>query len=124
MKYANEKWEYVSTLQDIPERYKFDCINNIVVAKLKSNKLDGIYSDLERAIELCRAVFGEESEAYAIQLHNRGRAFQLDGKYDEAKQNYLDAIALHTKVKGTPIAKTVQYLIETNNQITDAELDL
>ena len=124
LKYANEKWEYVSTLQDIPERYKFDCINNIVVAKLKSNKLDGIYYDLDRAIELCRAVFGEESEAYSIQLHNRGRAFQLDGKYDEAKQNYLDAIALHTKVKGSPMAKTVQYLMETNNQITDAELDL
>lgn len=124
LKYANEKWEYVSTLQDVPERYKFDCINNIVVAKLKSNKLDGIYYDLDRAIELCRAVFGEESEAYAIQLHNRGRAFQLDGKYDEAKQNYLDAIALHTKVKGSPMAKTVQYLMETNNQITDAELDL
>lgn len=124
LKYANEKWEYVSTLQDVPERYKFDCINNIVVAKLKSNKLDGIYYDLDRAIELCRAVFGEESEAYSIQLHNRGRAFQLDGKYDEAKQNYLDAIALHTKVKGSPMAKTVQYLMETNNQITDAELDL
>ena len=44
--------------------------------------------------------------------------------YDEAKQNYLDAIALHTKVKGSPMAKTVQYLMETNNQITDAELDL
>lgn len=124
LKYANEKWEYVSTLQDVPGRYKFDCINNIVVAKLKSNKLDGIYYDLDRAIELCRAVFGEESEAYAIQLHNRGRAFQLDGKYDEAKQNYLDAIALHTKVKGSPMAKTVQYLMETNNHITDAELDL
>lgn len=124
LKYAKEEWKYVSTLQDVPERYKFDCINNVVVAKLKSNKLDGIYYDLDKAIELCRAVFGEESEAYAIQLHNRGRAFQLDGKYDEAKQNYLDAIALHTKVKGSPMAKTVQYLMETNNQITDAELDL
>lgn len=124
LKYALEKWAYISTIPDIPERYKFDSINNVVVAKLKSNRLDGIYEDMNQAARLCRNVFGEESEAYAIQLHNRGRALQLEHKFDDAKRYYLDAIALRSKIKGVPMAKTVQYLIETNNQITDAELDL
>lgn len=124
LKYALEKWAYISTISDIPERYKFDSMNNVVVAKLKSNRLDGIYEYLDQAALLCRNVFGEESEAYAIQLHNRGRVLQLEHKFDDAKRYYLDAIALRSKIKGAPMAKTVQYLIETNNQITDAELDL
>lgn len=124
LKYALEKKEYVSYLSDVPERFRFDCINNIVVAKLKSNKLDGIYEDWNMAALLCRNVFGEDSEVYAIQLHNKGRALQLEHKYDDAKHYYLDAIALHTKVKGYPMPTTVKYLIETNEQITDAELDL
>lgn len=124
LKYALEKKEYISAIPNIPERVSFDCMNNIVVAKLKSNKLDGIYDDWNMSAQLCINVFGQESEAYAIQLHNRGRAFQLDGKYDEAKKNYLEAIALHRKVKGVPMSKTIQYLMETNNQIADAELDL
>lgn len=124
LKYALEKWFYISTIPNIPERYKFDSMNNVVVAKLKSNRLDGIYGDMDQTALLCRNVFGQESEAYAIQLHNRGRALQLEHKFDDAKRYYLDAIALRSKIKGAPMAKTVQYLIETNNQITDAELDL
>lgn len=107
LKYALEKWAYISTIPDIPERYKFDALNNVVVAKLKSNRLDGIYEDMDLAALLCRNVFGEESEAYAIQLHNRGRALQLEHKFDDAKRYYLDAIALRSKIKGAPMAKTV-----------------
>lgn len=124
LKYAIEKQEYISAIPDVPERFRFDCMNNIVVAKLKSNKLDGIFEDWSVAAQLCRNVFGEESEVYAIQLHNKGRALQLEHKYDDAKQHYLDAIALHTKVKGKPMPNTVQYLIETENQIVEHELDL
>lgn len=124
LKYALEKNDYISTIPDVPERFRFDCINNIIVAKLKSTKLEGIYDDWEIAEVLCRNVFGEDSEAYAIQLHNKGRALQLEHKYDEAKQLYLAAIALHTKVKGEPMPNTVKYLMETNQEIIDAELDL
>lgn len=124
LKYAIEDWNYVSILPDFSERYKFDCINNLVVAKLKSNKLDGIYDDLEKAAELCRIVFGEESETYAIQLHNKGRALQLSGRHDEAKEEYLRSIALYTKFKGAPMPKTVRYLMETEEQLVDYELDL
>lgn len=124
LKYALEKNDYISTIPDVPERFRFDCINNIIVAKLKSNKLDGIFDDWDIAEALCRNVFGEDSEAYAIQLHNKGRALQLEHKYDDAKQLYLAAIALHTKVKGEPMPNTVKYLMETNQQIIDAELDL
>lgn len=124
LKYALEKKEYFSTIPHVPDLLRFHCMNNIVVAKLKSNKLDGIYEDWDMAELLCRNLFGEESEEYGIQLHNKGRALHLEHKYDEAKRYYLDAIALQIKVKGHPIPNTVKYLSETNEQITDAELDL
>ncbi len=124
LKYALENLEYISTLSAIPERYKFNCLNNVVVAKLKSNKLDGIYEDLEKAEMLCRNVFGEESETFAVVLHNKGRAFQLDGKYEDAKRLYLAAINLHTKTTGSPGPNTAKYLMETEKMLVDYELDL
>lgn len=124
LKYATERWALIDTIPNFPDREKFDCINNIIVAKLKANKLDGIYEEWDMAAQSCRNAYGEESERYAILLHNKGRALQLERKYDEAKQQYLDAMALHTKIKGHPMPNTVKYLIETNDQIINAELDL
>lgn len=124
LKYALERWEYASLILDLPDRFKFECINNIVVAKLKSNKLDGIYEDLEKAEMLCRNVFGEDSETFAVVLHNRGRAFQLDGKFEDAKRLYQAAINLHSKTTGSPGPNTAKYLMETEKRLVDYELDL
>ena len=124
LKYAAERLALISATPNFPDRERFDCINNIIVAKLKSNKLEGIYEVWDMAAQSCRNAYGEESDRYAILLHNKGRALQLEHKYDEAKQLYLDAMALHTKIKGHPMPNTVKYLFETNEQIINAELDL
>lgn len=124
--FATEKWSYISTIPEVPEEHLFYAKNDIVAAKLKSNHLDGINEDLEMAEKLCRKVFGIESKAYSIYLHNMGRAYQLQGKFNEAKQSYLMAIALQIKKNGTgtPINSTVQYLSEIEKQITDEDFDL
>lgn len=123
LKYTLEKWEYVATIPDITDKYKFICMNNIVVAKTKANRLYGVHDDLDKATMLCQSIYGENSEKYALLLHNRGRVLQLQHKYDEAKQVYLRAIELQLEVRASVLPNTVKYLMETNNQIIDAELD-
>lgn len=117
LKYANEKWAYVSTLQDVPERYKIDCINNIVVAKLKSDTLDGIDSDLEKIENFYRVQYGELSSEYATYLHNRGRAYQLQNKLEEAKETLLRSITLQNKLEGKPLERTVKYYMDVEQQL-------
>ncbi len=126
LNYATEKWSYISTIPEVPDEHLFYAKNDIIAAKLKSNHLDGINEDLEMAEKLCRKVFGIESKAYSIYLHNMGRAYQLQGNFNEAKQSYLMAIALQIKKNGTgtPINSTVQYLSEIEKQITDEDFDL
>ena len=79
---------------------------------------------LFRSGVLCSKLFGEQSENYSKHLHNQGRAYQLQGRLNEAKQIYLRAIALQIKNDRVPINRTVQYLLEVEKQITDEELDL
>lgn len=122
--YANSRLQYLSSMPDAPEDYVFYAVNDIVVAKLKSKQLTDIDADLDRAISLCTKVFGKGTSNYGICLHNKGRAYQLSGKLIEAKQLYLEAIALQTKEAGYSTNRTVQYLMETERQITDEELDL
>lgn len=124
LRYATEKWDYIASISDITEDYLYYALNDVVAAKLKSNCLDGIDDDLEKAEIYCRKLFGEGSNAYAIYLHNRGRAYQLQGRLSEAKQTYLMATALQIKNDGAPTNRTVQYLMEAEKQITDEELDL
>ena len=124
LRYAIEKWNYISSVPDITEDYLYYALNDVVAAKLRSNHLEGIDENLENVGALCSKLFGEQSENYSTHLHNQGRAYQLQGRLNEAKQIYLRAITLQIKNNRVPINRTVQYLMEVEKQITDEELDL
>ena len=117
LRYAMEKINYLNTLNDVPDNYRYNALNDIVVAKMKSNTLDGIDSDLENIEQFYRNQYGEISSEYATYLHNRGRAFQLQNKLDEAKGALLQSITLQNKLEGKPLERTVKYYMEVEQQL-------
>ena len=117
LRYAMEKINYLTTLNDVPDNYRYNALNDLVVAKMKSNTLDGIDSDLENIEKFYRSQYGEISSEYATYLHNRGRAFQLQNKLDEAKETLLQSITLQNKLEGKPLERTVKYYMEVEQQL-------
>ena len=117
LRYAMEKINYLNTLNDVPDNYRYNALNELVVAKMKSNTLDGIDSDLENIEKFYRNQYGEISSEYATYLHNRGRAFQLQNKLDEAKETLLQSITLQNKLEGKPLERTVKYYMEVEQQL-------
>lgn len=115
--FATEKLEYLSQLSDVPDIYRYNALNDLVVAKMKSNTLDGIDSDLEKIESFYRVQYGEMSNEYATYLHNRGRAYQLQDKLDEARESLLRSITLQNKLEGKPLEKTVKYFMEVEQQL-------
>lgn len=112
-----EKINYLNTLNDVPDNYRYNALNELVVAKMKSNTLDGIDSDLEDIEKFYRNQYGEISSEYATYLHNRGRAFQFQNKLDEAKETLLQSITLQNKLEGKPLERTVKYYMEVEQQL-------
>ena len=117
LRYSMEKINYLNTLNDVPDNYRYNALNDLVVAKMKSNTLDGIDSDLENIENYYRAKYGEMSSEYAIYLHNRGRAYQLQNKLDEAKETLLRSITLQNKLEGKPSERTFKYYMEVEQQM-------
>ena len=117
LRYSMEKINYLNTLNDVPDNYRYNALNDLVVAKMKSNTLDGIDSDLENIEKFYRNQYGEISSEYATYLHNRGRAFQLQNKLDEAKETLLQSITLQNKLEGKPLERTVKYYMEVEQQL-------
>lgn len=117
LRYAEEKQNYLSELSDVPDEYIYNAINDVIVAKLKSQAIDSIDSDLERIEKYYRSRYGEISSRYAIYLHNRGRAYQLQNKLDEAKNTLLKSITIQNKVDGKPFEGTVKYYMEVEQQL-------
>lgn len=124
LKYSKEKWLYVSEIPEIPEKYKYTTLNGVIVACLRANNLRDIDDYMEQAEPLCLKLFTYDSEEYSIFLHNRGRAYQLQGNLNEAKRNYLLSNTLHIKNVGKANPRTVQYLAEVEEQLVDEGLDL
>ena len=117
LRYAMEKINYLNTLNDVPYNYRYNALNDLIVAKMKSNTLDRIDSDLENIEKFYRNQYGEISSEYATYLHNRGRAFQLQNKLDEAKETLLQSITLQNKLEGKPLERTVKYYMEVEQQL-------
>lgn len=115
--YAAEKWNYISQLTDIPESYRYSALNDLVVAKIKSNILKNIDNNLDLIEKFYRAEYGDNSLEYATYLHNRGRAYQLQAKLDEAKETLLQSITLQNKLEGKPLERTVKYYMEVEQQM-------
>lgn len=115
--FATEKCKYLSRLSDVPDIYRYNALNDLVVAKIRSNTLDGIDSDLEKIENFYRVQYGELSSEYATYLHIRGRAYQLQNKFEEAKQTLLQSITLQNKLEGKPLERTVKYYMEVEQQL-------
>lgn len=115
--FATEKWEYLTRLSDVPDIYCYNALNDLIVAKMRSNTLEGIDSDLEKIESFYRVQYGEMSSEYATYLHNRGRAYQLQNKLDEAKETLLQSITLQNKMEGKPLDRTVKYYMEVEQQL-------
>lgn len=120
--YALEKWNFISEYPDLPIKYRYETLNNLIVAKLRDNKISDIESYLTMADILCREACGMDSEEYAIYIHNLGRAYQLQGKFPQAKKAYLESIDLQIKNKGQAMNKTIQYFLENEEMFFDEEL--
>lgn len=123
LKFAQEKIEYMKGLSDIPDSYFLGAVNSLVVSKLKTGKIEGIDSDLEENRLLSEKLHGASSSNYSIYLHNRGRAYQLQGKLEDAKRTFLEAINLQNEVAWKTDLKTVSYLIEVEESILEEELE-
>lgn len=117
LRYAMEKIDYLTTIDDVPVNYRYNALNDLVVAKMKSSTLDGIDSDLESIEKFYRNQYGENSNEYATYLHNRGRAYQLQNKLDAAKETLLQSITLQNKLEGKPLERTVKYYMEVEQQL-------
>lgn len=122
LKYATEKWSIVSVF---PEARDFDlyyALNELVVAKIRTNHLNNIDVDFEKLDAICKRLYGTESKQYATVLHNRGRAYQLQGRLDDAKQCFTKSISLQISNNGKP-KRTVQYLKELEKTLIYDETD-
>jgi len=119
LKYANEKQNYLAGLSDVPAEYNYNSLNDIIVAKMKSNTLDGIDLELDKIESYYRMTYGEISSEYATYLHNRGRAYQLQNKLEEAKTTLLRSITIQNKVEGKPLGRTVKYYMEVEQQLSE-----
>lgn len=115
--FATEKWEYLTRLSDVPDIYCYNALNDLIVGKMRSNTLEGIDSDLEKIESFYRVQYGVMSSEYATYLHNRGRAYQLQNKLNEAKETLLQSITLQNKMEGKPLDRTVKYYMEVEQQL-------
>lgn len=123
LKFAIEKKLYLESIPNVPQDILYAAMKGLIVSKLRSNNVGDIDEDLEECRYLCLSVYGEKSSNYGIFLHNKARAYQLQGKFNEAKQTYLEAIDLQREFDGKPMARTVQFLMDLENQIVDEELN-
>lgn len=117
LKFALEKYEVILSVSDATELHRINAINDVAVAKMKCNNLEGIDSDLAAIESFDLAQFGGISGEYATYLHNRGRAYQLQKKFDEAKETLLKAISIQNKVEGKPFKNTVKYYMEVQQEL-------
>lgn len=117
LKFALEKNELIASMTDATDLYRVNAINDVLVAKLRTNNLDGIDSELAIVESFYKAQFGETSNEYATYLHNRGRAYQLQNKLDEAKDALLRSISVQNKVAGRPMERTVKYYMEVQEEL-------
>lgn len=115
--FALEKFNFVVSAHDASELHRVNAINDVVVAKLRANNLEGIDSDLSKIENFDLSQYGTSSNEYATYLHNRGRAYQLQGKFDEAKESLLKSISLQTKIVGRPMDRTVKYYMEVEEEL-------
>lgn len=118
LKYALVKHDLLNSNKDLPKEYLIGNINEIIAGQLRCRLLEGIDERLNQIESYYRTQYGETSNEYAIYLHNRGRAFQLQNKLDEAKATLLRSISIQNKIAGRPMEKTFKYFMEVEKQLS------
>ena len=91
--------------------------NQLAVIYLKGECYKECRNMLVKAEEILLPIYGQQSDAYATILHNKGRLLQLEGKLDEAKQILDEAVKIQIEVNGKPFDRTIQYLEEVKHAI-------
>lgn len=118
--YAQERLDYINSLGPIsPEIQPFymNCLNSLVSAKLRSGKIDSIDSELDILKVFYLDKYGEDSIQYETYLHNRGRAYQLQKKLEEAKDALLKSITIQNRINGKPMERTVKLYLEVEEEL-------
>lgn len=95
--------------------------NVTAVACIKSGDLKQAEDILRRSTALCIALYGEDSENQAIQLHNTGRVAQLQGHLTQAKELFEQALGIMeaADVPEGRRARTRQYLGEVEHSLRE-----
>lgn len=115
--YAKKIYDFVSSSNNANEYNFFIATNKLIAAKLRNSSIDDIDEDLDRGKKYTLSIWGKNSTQYATYLHNRGRAYQLQNKLDEAKETLLRSITLQNKLEGKPLERTVKYYMEVVQQL-------
>ena len=115
--YAKKIYDFVLSSNNANEYDFFIATNNLIAAKLRNSSIDDIDEDLDRIKKYTLSIWGKDSTQYATYLHNRGRAYQLQNKLDEAKETLLQSITLQNKMEGKPLDRTVKYYMEVEQQL-------
>lgn len=117
--YATEYYNYISSMPGTNEKDIILSLSLLIVAKIKSQNLYDIDLDLNRCETLCLNSYGEKSDMYATCLHNKGRALQLQGKLNEAKEVLLKSILLQKEISGKVTEKTIKYYEEVEQKLSE-----
>ncbi len=120
LKYANAKQDYLNKLEvDTSSKIYVNSLNGVVVAQVLCKQLDGIDEKLNQLESNFKVLYGDKSVEYAAYLHNRGRAYQLQNKLEEAKSSFLKSIAIQGEVQAQITGKTIKYLKEVEQALSD-----
>jgi tetratricopeptide (TPR) repeat protein len=91
-----------------------DTNNKLAVVELLDNKPLEAIRLLDLSWNYFRDTVGENSDEYCLYLHNKGRAYMLQGKTKEAKKYLLKSKEVQLAVNGQVMDRTAQYLEELN----------
>lgn len=115
MDYAVLYNDFLNERTNLPDLYLIESVNLLIVGQLKCHKIEEIDERLNLVESYYRDEYGVDSKEYATYLNNRGCAFQLQNKLEEAKSTLLKALSIQNKKDGQPSAKTFEHLMEVEN---------
>lgn len=121
LRYSSDWMEYGKKHYGERSAEYYNSQNATAVACIKTGDLKQAEEVLRRCTALCIALYGEDSENQAIQLHNTGRVAQLQGDLVRAKGLYEQALDVMERadVPEGRRARTRQYLGEVEHSLKE-----
>lgn len=87
-------------------------LNTIGVSRLKQGNGESALAPLSSINSICQQNQATETNIYAINLHNLGRAYMLMGHSAKAIELFKDSKNLQLKLNGKVVETTIKYLTE------------